>query len=168
MLTTDAFWGSLAVQRVHSILAHGVLLLVARAPWRRRAGKRPAQGKPGARDGHWRQARAAAGRRRLADLTEEGDDERAILRTERRSFSPRGGRQRRCRDRRRHLSDRDGRGTSAKPIPARIASMRLDIDAVRASFAVHVDRRSSLNRPVEAVAAAKRSLARPAIDASSR
>ena len=28
MLTTDAFWGSLAVQRVHSILAHGVLLLV--------------------------------------------------------------------------------------------------------------------------------------------
>jgi cytochrome b len=28
MLTTDAFWGSLAVQRVHSILAQGVLLLV--------------------------------------------------------------------------------------------------------------------------------------------
>jgi cytochrome b len=28
LLTTDAFWGSLAVQRVHSILAHGVLLLV--------------------------------------------------------------------------------------------------------------------------------------------
>jgi len=28
MLTTDALWGSLAVQRVHSILAHGVLLLV--------------------------------------------------------------------------------------------------------------------------------------------
>jgi cytochrome b len=28
MLTTDTFWGSLAVQRVHSILAHGVLLLV--------------------------------------------------------------------------------------------------------------------------------------------
>jgi cytochrome b len=28
MLTTDAFWGSLAVQRVHSILAHCVLLLV--------------------------------------------------------------------------------------------------------------------------------------------
>jgi cytochrome b len=28
MLTTDAFWGSLAVQRVHSFLAHGVLLLV--------------------------------------------------------------------------------------------------------------------------------------------
>jgi cytochrome b len=28
MLTTDAFWGSLAVQRVHSILALGVLLLV--------------------------------------------------------------------------------------------------------------------------------------------
>jgi cytochrome b len=28
MLTTDTFWGSLAIQRVHSILAHGVLLLV--------------------------------------------------------------------------------------------------------------------------------------------
>jgi cytochrome b len=28
MLTTDTFWGSLAVQRVHSILARGVLLLV--------------------------------------------------------------------------------------------------------------------------------------------
>jgi cytochrome b len=28
LLTTDTFWGSLAVQRVHSILAHGVLLLV--------------------------------------------------------------------------------------------------------------------------------------------
>ena len=28
LLTTDAFWGSLAVQRVHSILADGVLLLV--------------------------------------------------------------------------------------------------------------------------------------------
>ncbi len=29
MLTTDAFWGSIAVQRLHSILAHGVLILVA-------------------------------------------------------------------------------------------------------------------------------------------
>ena len=28
MLTIETFWGSLAVQRVHSILAHGVLLLV--------------------------------------------------------------------------------------------------------------------------------------------
>ncbi len=28
MLTTDAFWGSTAVQRLHSILAHGLLLLV--------------------------------------------------------------------------------------------------------------------------------------------
>ncbi len=28
MLTTDAFWGSIALQRLHSILAHGVLLLV--------------------------------------------------------------------------------------------------------------------------------------------
>jgi cytochrome b len=28
LLTTDTFWGSLAIQRVHSILAHGVLLLV--------------------------------------------------------------------------------------------------------------------------------------------
>ncbi len=28
MLTTDAFWGSLSVQRVHSFLANGVLLLV--------------------------------------------------------------------------------------------------------------------------------------------
>jgi cytochrome b len=28
LMTTDAFWGSTAVQRVHSILAHGVLLLV--------------------------------------------------------------------------------------------------------------------------------------------
>ena len=27
-LTTNAFWGSLAVQRLHSVLAHGVLLLV--------------------------------------------------------------------------------------------------------------------------------------------
>jgi len=29
MLTTDAFWGSIAVQRLHSIFAHGVLILVA-------------------------------------------------------------------------------------------------------------------------------------------
>ncbi len=28
LLTTDAFWGSAAVQRAHSLLAHGVLLLV--------------------------------------------------------------------------------------------------------------------------------------------
>ena len=28
MLTTDAFWGSVTVQRLHSVLAHGVLLLV--------------------------------------------------------------------------------------------------------------------------------------------
>ena len=28
MLTTDAFWGSIAMQRLHSVLAHGVLLLV--------------------------------------------------------------------------------------------------------------------------------------------
>ncbi len=28
MLTTDAFWGSSAMQRTHSILAHGLLLLV--------------------------------------------------------------------------------------------------------------------------------------------
>ena len=28
LLTTDAFWGSTAAQRVHSIVAHGVLLLV--------------------------------------------------------------------------------------------------------------------------------------------
>ena len=28
LLTTDAFWGSTAVQRAHSLLAHGVLLLV--------------------------------------------------------------------------------------------------------------------------------------------
>jgi cytochrome b len=28
MLTTDAFWGSVPVQRLHSVLAHGVLLLV--------------------------------------------------------------------------------------------------------------------------------------------
>ncbi len=28
LLTTDAFWGSTAAQRVHSALAHGVLLLV--------------------------------------------------------------------------------------------------------------------------------------------
>ena len=29
LLTTDAFWGSTALQRVHSLLAHGVLALVA-------------------------------------------------------------------------------------------------------------------------------------------
>jgi len=29
MLTTDAFWGSIAVQRLHSIPAHGLLVLVA-------------------------------------------------------------------------------------------------------------------------------------------
>jgi cytochrome b len=28
LMTTDAFWGSEAAQRIHSILAHGVLLLV--------------------------------------------------------------------------------------------------------------------------------------------
>jgi cytochrome b len=28
MLTTDAFWGSVTVQRLHSVLAHGVLLLI--------------------------------------------------------------------------------------------------------------------------------------------
>lgn len=28
MLTTDAFWGSVAIQRLHSVLAHGVLLLI--------------------------------------------------------------------------------------------------------------------------------------------
>jgi len=28
LMTTDAFWGSTAAQRVHSIVAHGVLLLV--------------------------------------------------------------------------------------------------------------------------------------------
>ncbi|HEY1453112.1 MAG TPA: cytochrome b/b6 domain-containing protein [Roseiarcus sp.] len=28
MLTTDAFWGSTTVQRLHSILAHGVLFLI--------------------------------------------------------------------------------------------------------------------------------------------
>jgi cytochrome b len=28
MLTTDAFWGSVTLQRLHSVLAHGVLLLV--------------------------------------------------------------------------------------------------------------------------------------------
>jgi len=28
LLTTDAFWGSTAAQRAHSLLAHGVLLLV--------------------------------------------------------------------------------------------------------------------------------------------
>ncbi len=28
LLTTDAYWGSTAVQRAHSLLAHGVLLLV--------------------------------------------------------------------------------------------------------------------------------------------
>ena len=28
LLTTEAFWGSLAMQRLHSILAHGLLLLV--------------------------------------------------------------------------------------------------------------------------------------------
>ena len=28
LLTTDAFWGSTALQRVHSALAHGVLALV--------------------------------------------------------------------------------------------------------------------------------------------
>lgn len=28
MLATDAFWGSIAIQRLHSVLAHGVLLLV--------------------------------------------------------------------------------------------------------------------------------------------
>jgi hypothetical protein len=28
MLTTDAFWGSIAIQRLHSVLAHGLLLLV--------------------------------------------------------------------------------------------------------------------------------------------
>ena len=27
-MTTDAFWGSTALQRLHSALAHGVLLLV--------------------------------------------------------------------------------------------------------------------------------------------
>jgi len=27
MLTTDSFWGSVIVQRLHSVLAHGVLLL---------------------------------------------------------------------------------------------------------------------------------------------
>ena len=29
MLTTDAYWGSVTVQRLHSVLAHGVLILVA-------------------------------------------------------------------------------------------------------------------------------------------
>jgi cytochrome b len=29
LLTTDAFWGSTIVQRIHSVLAHGVLALVA-------------------------------------------------------------------------------------------------------------------------------------------
>ena len=65
MLTTDAFWGSVTLQRLHSVLAHGVLLLVLAPSLRGRAREPASSGKPGPRHGDRRQARGRTGRCRV-------------------------------------------------------------------------------------------------------
>jgi hypothetical protein len=66
MLTTDAFWGSVTVQRLHSVLAQWRPIAGSRPSLRGRAREPATSGKPGPRHDDRRQARARTGRRRLS------------------------------------------------------------------------------------------------------